>query len=174
MDLETHGEGSVWVRCLVCVYAQSLSYVYFFATPWTASCLYPWDFPGGNTGVGFHLLLQGIFLTQALNLNLCNAGGFFTTGPLRCKIDSWMQVSKLLYAFSSLSSIFKWLFLTTLHSFLLLVVVVLLVWKNTLLHSPGRPPLVPINLLHLHQSTLLVGNSSLVKSSGVLEVNTFW
>ena len=29
--------------------------------------LYPWDFPGKNTGVGSHLLLQGIFLTQRLN-----------------------------------------------------------------------------------------------------------
>ena len=26
--------------------------------------LYPWDFPGKNPGVGCHLLLQGIFLTQ--------------------------------------------------------------------------------------------------------------
>ena len=27
-----------------------------------SSC--PWDFPGKNTGVGFHFLLQGIFPTQ--------------------------------------------------------------------------------------------------------------
>ena len=26
--------------------------------------LCPWDFPGKNTGVGCHSLLQGIFLTQ--------------------------------------------------------------------------------------------------------------
>ena len=137
-----HGEGSVWIRCLVCVCAQSLSYVYFSATPWTASHLYPWDFPGKNTGLDFHLLLQGIFLTQALNLNLCIAGGFFTTGPLRYNRYSWRQVYKLLHTFSSLSSIFKWLFLTTLFSFLSLVVV----WKNTLPHSPGRPSTVPINI----------------------------
>ena len=30
----------------------------------------PWDFPGKNTGVGGHFLLQGIFLTQELNLCL--------------------------------------------------------------------------------------------------------
>ena len=30
----------------------------------------PWDFPGKNTGVGCHSLLQGIFLTQGLNLCL--------------------------------------------------------------------------------------------------------
>ena len=29
-----------------------------------------WDFPGKNTGVGCHLLLTGIFLTQELNLGL--------------------------------------------------------------------------------------------------------
>ena len=29
--------------------------------------LCPWDFPGKNTGVGFHFLLQGIFLTQGLD-----------------------------------------------------------------------------------------------------------
>ena len=27
----------------------------------------PWDFPGKNTGVGCHFLLQGIFLTQGSN-----------------------------------------------------------------------------------------------------------
>ena len=32
--------------------------------------LCPWDFPGKSTGVGFHFLLQGIFLTQASNPGL--------------------------------------------------------------------------------------------------------
>ena len=32
--------------------------------------LHPRDFPGNNTGVGFHFLLQGIFLTQGSNPNL--------------------------------------------------------------------------------------------------------
>ena len=32
--------------------------------------LYPWDFPGKNPGVGCHLLLQGIFLTQGQNPHL--------------------------------------------------------------------------------------------------------
>ena len=31
---------------------------------WSTSLLCPWDFPGKNTGVGFHALLQAIFLTQ--------------------------------------------------------------------------------------------------------------
>ena len=30
----------------------------------------PWDFPGKNTGVGCHSLLQGIIPTQRLNLGL--------------------------------------------------------------------------------------------------------
>ena len=32
--------------------------------------LCPWDFPGKNTGVGFHFLLQWIFLTGELNWGL--------------------------------------------------------------------------------------------------------
>ena len=32
--------------------------------------LHPWDFPGKDTGVGCHFLLQGIFPTQGSNLGL--------------------------------------------------------------------------------------------------------
>ena len=42
------------------------------------------DFPGKNTEVGCHFLLQKIFLTQGLNLNLdiaCIVGGFFNAEP---------------------------------------------------------------------------------------------
>ena len=35
-----------------------------------ARLLCPWDFPGKNTGVGCHFLLQGIFLTQGSNPHL--------------------------------------------------------------------------------------------------------
>ena len=35
-----------------------------------ARLLCPWNFPGKNTGVGGHSLLQEIFLTQGLNLGL--------------------------------------------------------------------------------------------------------
>ena len=34
-----------------------------------------WDFPGKNTGVRCHFLLQGIFLTQGSNLGLLHSGG---------------------------------------------------------------------------------------------------
>ena len=48
------------------------SHVLLFATPWTAAVqlLCTRDSPGKNTGVGCHSLLQGIFLTQGLNLDL--------------------------------------------------------------------------------------------------------
>ena len=36
----------------------------------TTRFLCPWDFPGKNTEVGCHFLLQQIFLTQGLNLGL--------------------------------------------------------------------------------------------------------
>ena len=43
--------------------------------------LYPWDFPGKNTGVGCHFLLQGIFPTYRLNPVLLGSivGRLFTT-----------------------------------------------------------------------------------------------
>ena len=42
-------------------------------------------FPGKNTGVGCHFLLQGILPTQGSNLGLLSlamAGRFFTTAPV--------------------------------------------------------------------------------------------
>ena len=48
------------------------SHVWLFVAPWVvarqAHC--PWDSTGRNTKVGSHSLLQGIFLTQALNPGL--------------------------------------------------------------------------------------------------------
>ena len=53
-----------WNMCTVCV----LSPLTFYSSTdhsLPGSC--PWDFPGKNTGVGCHLLSQGIFPTQGLN-----------------------------------------------------------------------------------------------------------
>ena len=47
----------------VVIVVQSLSCVWLFC-----NFLCSWDFPGKNTGVGCHFLLQGIFLIQRLNL----------------------------------------------------------------------------------------------------------
>ena len=61
------------------------SRVRLFGTLWTEDhqALCPWNFPGKNTGVGCHALLQGIFPTQGMNLCLflspALAVGFFTT-----------------------------------------------------------------------------------------------
>ena len=41
-----------------------------YKIPWMEEPGCPWDFPGKNTGVGCHFLLQGIFLTQGSNLGL--------------------------------------------------------------------------------------------------------
>ena len=38
--------------------------------PPTPRLLWPWNFPGKNTGMGCHFLLQGIFLTQVSNPHL--------------------------------------------------------------------------------------------------------
>ena len=53
------------------MHTQSLSRVRL-CNPWISICQAPlsWDFSGKNTGVGCHFLLQGIFLTQDLNLHL--------------------------------------------------------------------------------------------------------
>ena len=53
------------------LYAQSLSHVWCFMTPWTVAQQAPLsNSPGNKTGMGSHSLLQGIFLTQGSNLSL--------------------------------------------------------------------------------------------------------
>ena len=71
---------------------------------WIVSCHAPLSmgFPGKNTGVGCHFLLQGIFLTQGLNLHLlCHLNSLPVTilalsYPLNClKIDQDKGMSSL-------------------------------------------------------------------------------
>ena len=49
-----------------------LSCVRLFVTPWiiALNLLCAWNFPGKNSGVGCHFLLQGIFSTQGLSPHL--------------------------------------------------------------------------------------------------------
>ena len=65
---------SLCVYMCVCIHVctQSFSCVWLIVTPWTAvhQILCAWNFPGKNTGVGCHFLLQGIFLIQGSNLCL--------------------------------------------------------------------------------------------------------
>ena len=56
--------------CVTYVCVCVLCRVCLFATAWIVACQDPRNFPGKNTGVGCHFLLQGIFLTQGLNLCL--------------------------------------------------------------------------------------------------------
>ena len=68
------------------MYVQPLNHVPILCDPMDysmpGSSVY-WIFPGRNTGVGCHFLLQGIFSTQGLKLCLLHllalAGGFITT-----------------------------------------------------------------------------------------------
>ena len=74
---------SVCVCVCVCVCVKSLQSCPTLCEPsdYPARLLCPWDFPGKNTGVGSHSLLQGIFQTQGSNLHLMSlelAGEFFT------------------------------------------------------------------------------------------------
>ena len=66
--------------------------------------LCPWDYPGKNTGVGCHALLQGIFLTQGLNLRLLYfpalAGRFFITSTTWEALILYMLLLLLLSHFS--------------------------------------------------------------------------
>ena len=52
-----------------------LSCVRFFVTLWTVDHQCPQDFPGKNTGVGCHFLLQGNFPSQGSNLCLLHCQG---------------------------------------------------------------------------------------------------
>ena len=57
---------------MICMCALSPSHVQLFTIPWTVACQAPlsMDFPGKNTGVGCHFLLQGVFPTQGSNPHL--------------------------------------------------------------------------------------------------------
>ena len=60
--------------------------------------LCPWDSPGKNTGVSYHSLLQGIFLTQGLNLGYLHwKHGVLATGPLG-KSPLGMSIAQCLWS----------------------------------------------------------------------------
>ena len=83
-----------------------LSCVQFFATPWSpVSLLCPWDFPGNNTGVGYHFLLQGIFPMQGSNMGLLHCGQIlYGLSHLYVILIPGCNVCKLLTAAKSLQS----------------------------------------------------------------------
>ena len=59
-----------WILVTMCV-LSCFSRVQCFRTLWLVACQAPlWDSPDKNTGVDCHVLHQGIFLSQRLNLPL--------------------------------------------------------------------------------------------------------
>ena len=46
------------------------------ALDWPTGLICPWDFPGKNTGVGCHFLLQGFFLEAGSNLCLLHSQAY--------------------------------------------------------------------------------------------------
>ena len=54
----------------------------------SARLLCPWDFPGKNSGVGCHFLLQGIFPTQESNPCLLNLLHWQVDSLPRCHLGS--------------------------------------------------------------------------------------
>ena len=54
-----------------------------------ARLLCPWDFPGKNTGVGCHFLLQGIFLTQIISVSTALQVDSLTLGPPWKPLSPW-------------------------------------------------------------------------------------
>ena len=57
-----------WVCVWVCVLVTHSCLTLQSHGLWPTYLLCPWDFPGKNTAVGSHSLLQGIFQTQGSNL----------------------------------------------------------------------------------------------------------
>ena len=62
----------------------------------TARLLCPWGFPGKNTGVGCHFLLQGNLLTQGLNLHLLC---FLHGQVILCHWATWEAHWRTIYLF---------------------------------------------------------------------------
>ena len=59
-----------WIRCGTCTVEFCCAQSVVSDSLESYGLPSPWDFPGKNTGVGCHCLLQGIFLTQGSNQRL--------------------------------------------------------------------------------------------------------
>ena len=65
--------------------------------------LCPWDFPGKDTGVGGHFLLQGIFLTRGLNS--CFLQWQVDSLPLSHQEGSWADLGATFFSSVTFPSI---------------------------------------------------------------------
>ena len=100
-------------------------------TPWTLAhrFLCPWSFPGKNTGVGCHFLLQGIFQTQGSNRCLWYLLLSGKESACQCSISkiahiskrwilSWRFLFALKFCFLSISFLNSLsLYMYTIHAF---------------------------------------------------------
>ena len=93
------------------------SHIQLFVTLWTVAHQAPLSrgFPGKNTGVGCHFLLQGIFLTQGSNpclfITPALAGGFFITST-RKRVRNLLPYEQALLAVHPCPLFFQHLSLT--------------------------------------------------------------
>ena len=101
-----------WIRRLGltymhCVHAKSLQLCPTLCAQGTVACQAPpWDSSGKSAGVSCHFLLQGIFLTQGLNVHLLRllhwqAGSLPLVPPgkpqiyrVMCQTDNWSEPTK--------------------------------------------------------------------------------
>ena len=105
------------IKHCVCALYKAFSHFQLFATPWTvpARLLCPWNFPGKNTGVGCHFLLQRIFPAQGSNLCFLH---------YRWILYHWAtweaQCSQVFYCYYylSFSYLYFWICITIKHHFL--------------------------------------------------------
>ena len=84
------GVGDVTTQSTVKVKVKSLHRVRLFETPWTVAHRTPlaMGFPGKNTGVGCHFILQGILPTQGLNPGLLHCRHSLPFEPLGNPVNS--------------------------------------------------------------------------------------
>ena len=96
----------------VCVHAKSLQLCPTFCDPMDpmepSRLLRPWDFPGKNTGVGCHFLLQGNLpdpgIEPVSGMSPALAGGFFTTSVTREAPDNMQMKYSFLGSYLSIQS----------------------------------------------------------------------
>ena len=70
MRISFPGSKWFWWGCFCCLVAKSHPTLLSPHELLPTRLLCPWYFPGKNTGVDCHFLLQGILLTQGLNMHL--------------------------------------------------------------------------------------------------------
>ena len=84
--------------------------------------LRPWDFPGKNTGMGCHFLLQGIFPTQGLNPGLLHCRQTLhhlshQEAKLMLVNDSLVYFASFIYSSIIASTLYSHLFFLSLSFF---------------------------------------------------------